>query len=209
MWGAHLTTVVGAHDHGWRARSCSTHITGVRSHEPSGEARGPSRVASHEYRRPARLVRPLHPRPPRPGASRRRPGRPGRHRRLPQPQQEGPAGVDARKEAIAATMAQEDLADTVEVRTLPGGLLVDFCREIGAGAVVRGLRSQLDLAYEEPMARMNRHLAEIDTVFLLTESSLAHISSSLVREVHALGGEVSNMLPGPSQQALVAAPDVS
>src|SRR5699024_4218417 len=109
----------------------------------------------------------------------------------------GLLGLDARKEAIAATMAQEDLADTVEVRTLPGGLLVDFCREIGAGAVVRGLRSQLDLAYEEPMARMNRHLAEIDTVFLLTESSLAHISSSLVREVHALGGEVSNMLPGP------------
>ena len=75
--------------------------------------------------------------------------------------------------------------------------------------MVRGLRSQLDLAYEEPMARMNRHLAEIDTVFLLTESSLAHISSSLVREVHALGGEVSNMLPGPYQQTLVAAPDVS
>ena len=125
------------------------------------------------------------------------------------PSKKGLLGLDARKEAIAATMAQEDLADTVEVRTLPGGLLVDFCREIGAGAVVRGLRSQLDLAYEEPMARMNRHLAEIDTVFLLTESSLAHISSSLVREVHALGGEVSNMLPGPSQQALVAAPDVS
>ena len=118
------------------------------------------------------------------------------------PSKQGLLGLDARKEAIAATMAQAGLADTVEIRTLPGGLLVDFCREIGAGAVVRGLRSQLDLAYEEPMARMNRHLAEIDTVFLLTESSLAHISSSLVREV-------SNMLPGPSQQALVAAPDVS
>src|SRR5690625_3239992 len=74
------------------------------------------------------------------------------------PSKKGLLGLDARKEAIAATMAQEDLADTVEVRTLPGGLLVDFCREIGAGAVVRGLRSQLDLAYEEPMARMNRHL---------------------------------------------------
>src|SRR5690625_2286976 len=80
------------------------------------------------------------------------------------PSKKGLLGLDARKEAIAATMAQEDLADTVEVRTLPGGLLVDFCREIGAGAVVRGLRSQLDLAYEEPMARMNRHLAEIDKI---------------------------------------------
>lgn len=125
------------------------------------------------------------------------------------PSKKGLLGLDARKDAIAQTMQQEGLSGTVEVQTLPGGLLVDFCREIGAGAVVRGLRSQLDLAYEEPMARMNRHLAEIDTVFLLTETSLAHISSTLVREVHALGGEVSNMLPAPSQQALAAAADVS
>lgn len=125
------------------------------------------------------------------------------------PNKKGMLGLDARKEAISVAMQDEGLADVVEVRTLPAGLLVDFCREIGAGAVVRGLRSQLDLAYEEPMARMNRHLAEIDTVFLLTESSLAHISSSLVREVHALGGDVTNMLPAASQQALAAAPDVS
>ena len=94
------------------------------------------------------------------------------------------------------------------MRTLPHGLLVDFCREVGAGAVVRGLRSQLDLAYEEPMARMNHHLAGIDTIFLLTDSSLAHISSSLVREVHALGGDVSDMLPAPSLEALHADSDL-
>src|SRR5690625_4471595 len=125
------------------------------------------------------------------------------------PSKKGILGLEARTGSITRTLAQEDLSGTVEVRTLPKGLLVDFCRDVGADAVVRGLRSQLDLAYEEPMARMNHHLADIDTVFLLTDSSLAHISSSLVREVHALGGEVSNMLPGPSQQALVAAPDVS
>ena len=56
---------------------------------------------------------------------------------------------------------------------------------------------------------MNRHLAEVDTVFLLTASSLAHISSSLVREVHALGGDVSDMLPAPAEAALVAASRVS
>jgi pantetheine-phosphate adenylyltransferase len=73
---------------------------------------------------------------------------------------------------------------------------------------VRGLRSQLDLAYEEPMARMNHHLAGTDTVFLLTDQSLAHISSSLVREVHALGGDVSDMLPAASLEALHAVSDL-
>lgn len=52
------------------------------------------------------------------------------------------------------------------------------------------------------MARMNRHLADIDTVFLLTDQNLAHISSSLVREVHALGGEVDDMLPPAAVAAL-------
>src|SRR5690625_5550030 len=98
-------------------------------------------------------------------------------------------------------MAQEDLADTVEVRTLPGGLLVDFCREIGAGAVVRGLRSQLDLAYEEHMERMNSQLADIDTVFLLTESSLAHFSTCLVRVVYALVVDITIILMFTSQHA--------
>lgn len=125
------------------------------------------------------------------------------------PSKKGLLGLEARTGAITQTLDREQLRDSVEVRTLPKGLLVDFCREAGADAVVRGLRSQLDLAYEEPMARMNQHLASIDTVFLLTDSSLAHISSSLVREVHALGGDVSDMLPGPSLDALRAAPAVS
>lgn len=125
------------------------------------------------------------------------------------PSKKGMLDLEARKMAIAQTMDQEQLSDSVEVRTLPKGLLVDFCRDVGADAVVRGLRSQLDLAYEEPMARMNHHLADVDTVFLLTDSSLAHISSSLVREVHALGGDVSDMLPEPSLDALRTAAAVS
>ncbi len=118
--------------------------------------------------------------------------------------------LDDRQSAIAHAMADEGLAGRVHVRTLPRGLLVDFCREVGARAVVRGLRSQLDLAYEEPMARMNQHLAGIDTLFLLTDSAYSHISSSLVREVHGLGGDVSDMLPPPaSLGALAAQRDVS
>lgn len=114
-------------------------------------------------------------------------------------------GLEARCAVIAEVLAADALADRVEVRPLPSGLLVDFCRELGARAVVRGLRSQVDLAYEEPMSRMNAHLAGIDTMFLLTDASLAHISSSLVREVAALGGDVDDMLPAASARALHAA----
>lgn len=125
------------------------------------------------------------------------------------PSKKGMLDLEARKGAISAAVKSEGLSADVEVRTLPRGLLVDFCREVSAGAVVRGLRSQLDLAYEEPMSRMNHHLAGLDTVFLLTGSAHAHISSSLVREVHALGGDVSDMLPAPSLDALHAVPPVS
>ncbi|UYG16096.1 pantetheine-phosphate adenylyltransferase [Brachybacterium huguangmaarense] len=113
--------------------------------------------------------------------------------------------LETRCAVISEVLEAEALADRVQARPLPSGLLVDFCRELGARAVVRGLRSQVDLAYEEPMARMNAHLAEVDTMFLLTDASLAHISSSLVREVAALGGDVDDMLPVASARALRAA----
>lgn len=125
------------------------------------------------------------------------------------PAKSGLLDLDARRAVIEETLAATDgdptLRDRVEVRPLPRGLLVDFCREVGARAVVRGFRSQADLAYEESMARMNAHLAGIDTVFLLTDAALAHISSSLVREVAALGGDVDDMLPPSARVALSAA----
>lgn len=125
------------------------------------------------------------------------------------PSKQGMLDLETRTATIAAAVQADGLDDSVEIRTLPAGLLVDFCRDVGADAVVRGLRSQLDLAYEEPMARMNQHLAGTDTVFLLTDSSYSHISSSLVREVHSLGGDVSDMLPPASLDALRAAAPVS
>lgn len=111
---------------------------------------------------------------------------------------------ETRCATIAETLADEGL-DTVEVRPLPAGLLVDFCREVGAGAVVRGIRGQADLSYEEPMIRMNDHLASVDTMLLIARPAVAHISSSLVREVASLGGDVDAMLPPASVQALRAA----
>lgn len=109
------------------------------------------------------------------------------------------------REAVDAGADDTELASRVTVRPLPAGLLVDFCREVGAEAVVRGIRGQADLAYEEPMARMNDHLAAVDTALLLARADVAHISSSLVREIAALGGEVGDMLPAASARALARA----
>jgi pantetheine-phosphate adenylyltransferase len=81
--------------------------------------------------------------------------------------------------------------DGVRVERAPSGLLVDYCRSVGAVAVVKGVRGSADLDYELPMAAMNRHLAEIETVFLAADPALIHVSSSLVKEVAGHGGDVS------------------
>jgi pantetheine-phosphate adenylyltransferase len=61
--------------------------------------------------------------------------------------------------------------------------------------LVKGIRSSVDVAYETPMAIVNRHLADVETVFLLPNPANAHVSSSLVRQVSALGGDVSPYVP--------------
>lgn len=82
------------------------------------------------------------------------------------------------------------------------GLLVDFCVERGIGAIVKGLRSGSDLDYEMPMARMNVGLSRVETVFLPTAAAWSHVSSSLVKEVASMGGDVRGMLPQPVHAAL-------
>ncbi|QJU54073.1 pantetheine-phosphate adenylyltransferase [Herbiconiux sp. KACC 21604] len=75
------------------------------------------------------------------------------------------------------------------------GLLVDYCTDVGATAIVKGIRSQIDVAYETPMAIVNRNLADVETIFLLPDPAHAHVSSSLVRQVSALGGDVAPYVP--------------
>jgi pantetheine-phosphate adenylyltransferase len=75
------------------------------------------------------------------------------------------------------------------------GLLVDYCVEVDASVIVKGIRSQIDVAYETPMAIVNRNLAGVETVFLLPSPENAHVSSSLVRQVAGLGGDVSPYVP--------------
>ena len=90
----------------------------------------------------------------------------------------------------------EVFADLPALRVLPfEGLMVDFCREQGACAVVRGIRNVADFDYEAQMAAMNRKMAPaVETVFLLPQAQLQCISSTLVREIAKLGGDVSQMV---------------
>lgn len=82
------------------------------------------------------------------------------------------------------------------IRVLPfEGLIMDFCRQHGAQAVVRGIRNLTDFDYEAQMAVMNRKLLpSVDTLFLLPQPQLQCISSTLVREIAQLGGDVSSMV---------------
>ncbi|HWU59526.1 MAG TPA: pantetheine-phosphate adenylyltransferase [Microbacteriaceae bacterium] len=87
------------------------------------------------------------------------------------------------------------LPENITVASWSVGLLVDYCTDVGAQVLVKGIRSQVDVAYETPMAIVNRNLAAVETIFLLPNPANAHVSSSLVRQVSALGGDVSPYVP--------------
>lgn len=82
------------------------------------------------------------------------------------------------------------------------GLLVDYCSTGGISTIVKGLRGAADFDYEIQMAQMNRRLTGVDTLFLPTAPELAFVSSSLVKQVAAYGGDVSAFLPPAVQSAL-------
>lgn len=83
------------------------------------------------------------------------------------------------------------------------GLLVDYVRRRGAHMIVRGLRALADFEYEFQFAHMNRHLApDIETVFLMTSEESFYVSSSLVKEVASMGGDVTRLVPPAVERAL-------
>ncbi len=85
------------------------------------------------------------------------------------------------------------------------GLLVDFCKQRGATVIVRGLRALADFEYEFQFAHMNRRLAPgVDTVFFMTDERNHYVSSSLVKEVASLGGDVTGLVPPAVVAALAA-----
>lgn len=93
-------------------------------------------------------------------------------------------------------MLRDATADLPNVRVAAwDGLTVDFAREQGITAIVKGLRDAGDFGYELQMAQMNKKLSGVDTFFIATNPAFSYLSSSLVKEVAAFGGDVSDMLP--------------
>ena len=103
--------------------------------------------------------------------------------------------------------AVQGMAEAGRISVLPfDGLIMDFCAQQQASAVVRGVRNLTDFDYETQMAAMNRKLRpQVETVFLLPDAPLQCISSTLVREISKLGGDVSQMVSPAVATALRAA----
>ncbi len=100
-------------------------------------------------------------------------------------------GIDERVKLAEVALEDIEHAEVVAFE----GLLVDFCRQYGASIVLRGLRAVSDFEFEFQLASMNRRLApDIETVFLTPAEQHAFISSTLVREIARLGGDVSEFV---------------
>jgi pantetheine-phosphate adenylyltransferase len=100
--------------------------------------------------------------------------------------------LDQRRQLITDALGQDA---RLEVDAFQG-LLADYCRRRGATVVIRGLRALADFEYEFQTAHMNRRLApDVETLFLMTGEESFYVSSSLVKEVALMGGDVSGLVP--------------
>lgn len=108
--------------------------------------------------------------------------------------------VDERIEMLEQTVAP---LGNVRIDSFHG-LLVDYCRDNGIKAIVKGLRAVSDFDYELQMAQMNYRLAGVETLFISTNPLYSYISSSLIKEVATYGGDVSGLLPDPVLERLSA-----
>ena len=102
--------------------------------------------------------------------------------------------VSERVEMISRMVEAEELKN-VEVSHFKG-LLVDYAHQIGAGYIVRGLRATMDFEYEFQINALNRHLApDIKTVYFMASPEHSFLSSSVVREIGSLGGNIEGLVP--------------
>ena len=122
---------------------------------------------------------------------------------LANPRKQPLLSADERVAVIRTALAARGVDDErVTVDTFDG-LTVDFCRRVGAGFIVRGLRAVSDFETEMQLAHNNRRLAPgVDTVFFMTAVEHGYVSSSLVKEIAAFGGDVSEMIPPGAVDAL-------
>ena len=113
-------------------------------------------------------------------------------------------GLEERIGAITEALAEDGggIDGKVEVTSFDG-LTIDFCAKIGASFIVRGLRAVSDFESELQMAHTNRKLApDVDTIFFMTALEHAYLSSSLVKEIAAFGGDVSRFVPAAAVRRL-------
>ncbi|MGJ8549842.1 pantetheine-phosphate adenylyltransferase [Winogradskyella wichelsiae] len=99
--------------------------------------------------------------------------------------------LDERKRFIEEAFIDEPKVKVVTYK----GLTIDFCREINAEFILRGLRNPADFEFEKAIAHTNRKLSKIETVFLLTSSKTSFISSSIVRDVLRNNGDYTVLVP--------------
>jgi pantetheine-phosphate adenylyltransferase len=111
---------------------------------------------------------------------------------------------EERVELIRTSLAELKIVGPAKITidTLDGGLLVNYCKMVGATALVKGFRTSVDLDYELPMAQVNRDLAGVETVFIPADPVHGHISSSLVKQVADLDGQVSKYVSVAVARAL-------
>jgi pantetheine-phosphate adenylyltransferase len=91
----------------------------------------------------------------------------------------------------------------IKVTELSSGLLVDYIRKVDAKLLIKGFRNNVDLDYELPMAKVNRDLSGIETIFISADPQYGLVASSLVRQVAALGGPVQNYVSAAVAKALL------
>ncbi len=109
--------------------------------------------------------------------------------------------VNPSKESLFSTETRTEMLNevfsenkNVTVKSFEG-LLVDFAKKNKVNAIVKGLRAMTDFDYELQMAQMNFNLADFETMFIPTSPEYGYVSSSLVKEIHSYGGDVTELVP--------------
>ena len=108
-------------------------------------------------------------------------------------------------QAERVDMVRDLVADYDNVRVEPfAGLTVDFARQVGAAAILRGIRNSSDLQFEFQVALTNRAVAGVETVFIMTSTAFAFTSSNLIKQIAAMNGDVSALVPARVVQRMRA-----
>lgn len=100
-----------------------------------------------------------------------------------------------RVQMVTDALIERGLMGRVTVDSLESGLLTSYAAKLGASVLIKGFRTGVDIEYELPMARVNRDLTGIETIFLPSDPANTHISSSLVKQVASLGGDITKYVP--------------